>query len=105
MSGGNWWRTNEISIGHLSRALHQGRGGRGDAFAVDASMFVADAYRRRGGAKVEDLHPTSSGAVAEFLSVLDDAAFGGATPVGPKASSPTDAAARFTAAANTPPEF
>ena len=29
--------------------------------------------------KVEDLDPTSSRAVAEYLSVLDDAAFGGAT--------------------------
>ena len=38
-------------------------------------MIVADAYRRRGVAKVEDLDPTSSRAVAEYLSVLDDAAF------------------------------
>jgi hypothetical protein len=52
----------------------------GEAFAVDASMIVADAHRRRGVAKVEDLDPTSSRAVAEYLSVLDDAAFGGATP-------------------------
>src|SRR5512136_779205 len=49
----------------------------GEAFAVDASMIVADAHRRRGVAKVEDLDPTSSRAVAEYLSVLDDAAFGG----------------------------
>src|SRR5215472_4121911 len=56
----------------------------GEAFAVDASMIVADANRRRGVAKVEDLDPTSSRAVAEYLSVLDDAAFGGATPVEPK---------------------
>jgi hypothetical protein len=34
---------------------------------------------RRGVAKVEDLDPTSSRAVAEYLSVLDHAAFGGAT--------------------------
>jgi hypothetical protein len=40
--------------------------------------------------KVEDLDPTSSRAVAEYLSVLDDAAFGGATPVEPKVISPTD---------------
>src|SRR6201987_2306918 len=52
----------------------------GEAFAVDASMMVADAYRRRGVAKVEDLDPTSSRAVAEYLTVLDDAAFGGAWP-------------------------
>jgi len=65
----------------------------GEAFAVDASMIVADAHRRRGVAKVEDLDPTSSRAVAEYLSVLDDAAFGGA--------SPSDPAARYTAAANS----
>jgi hypothetical protein len=34
--------------------------------------------------------------------VLDEAAFGGATPVEPKSISPTDPAARYTAAANTP---
>jgi hypothetical protein len=43
----------------------------GEAFAVDASMIVADAYRRRGVAKVEDLDPTSSRAVAEYLSSAD----------------------------------
>ena len=47
----------------------------GEAFAVDASIIVADAHRRRSVAKVEDLDPTSSRAVAEYLSVLDDAAF------------------------------
>ena len=65
-------------------------------------MIVADAHRRRGVAKLEDLDPTSSRAVAEYLSVLDDAAFGGATPTEPKAISPTDPAARYTAAADTP---
>jgi hypothetical protein len=72
----------------------------GEAFAVDASMIVADAHRRRGVAKVEDLDPTSSRAVAEYLLVLDDAAFGGASPSEPKAISPVDPAARSTAAAN-----
>ena len=33
--------------------------------------------------------------------MLDDAAFGGATPVEPKAISPTDPAARYTASANS----
>ena len=63
---------------------------------------MADACRRRGVAKVEDLDPTSNRAVAEYLSVLDDAAFGGATPVEPRSISPTDPAARYTAAADTP---
>ena len=72
----------------------------GEAFAVDASIIVADAHRRRGVAKIEDLDPTSNRAVAEYLSVLDDAAFG-ATPVEPKTISPTDPAARYTASANS----
>ena len=62
---------------------------------------MADAHRRRSVAKAEDLDPTSSRAVAEYLTVLDDAAFGGATPVEPKAISPTDPAARYTASANS----
>ena len=73
----------------------------GEAFAVDASIIVADAHRRRSVAKVEDLDPTSSRAVAEYLSVLDDTAFGGATPIEPKVISPTDPAARYTASANS----
>src|SRR6202167_680081 len=72
----------------------------GEASAVDASIIVADAHRRRGVAKIEDLDPTSNRAVAEYLSVLDDAAFGGATSVEPKTISPTDPAARYTASAN-----
>ena len=84
----------------VARCIKEGIVG-GEAFAVDASMIVADAHRRRGVAKVEDLDPTSSRAVAEYLSVLDDAAFGGATLTEPKAISPTDPAARYTAAANS----
>jgi len=37
----------------------------------------------------------------EYLSVLDDAAFGGATPTEPKAISPTDPTARSTTAVNS----
>jgi hypothetical protein len=85
----------------VARCLKEGIVG-GEALAVDASMIEADAHRRRSVAKVEDLDPTSSRAVAEYLSVLDDAAFGWATPVEPKAISPTDPAARYTAAADTP---
>ena len=61
----------------VARCMKEGIVG-GEAFAVDASIIVADAHRRRGVAKVEDLVPTSSCAVAEYLSVLDDAAFSGA---------------------------
>src|ERR1700729_4327247 len=79
----------------VARCMKEGIVG-GEAFAVDASIIVADAHRRRGLAKVEDLVPTSSRAVVEYLSVLDDAAFGGATPVEPKVISPTDPAAPVT---------
>ena len=87
----------EIVVG---RCMAEGIVG-GEAFAVDASIIVADAHRRRGAAKVGDLVRTSSRAVAEYLSVLDDAAFSGATPVEPKVISPTDPAARYTASANS----
>ena len=49
-----------------------------------------------------ELNPTSNRAVKEYLAVLDDAAFGGATPVEPKFVSPTDPAARWTAAGGGP---
>ena len=88
----------------VARCMKEGLVG-GEAFAVDASMIVADAHRRRGVAKVEDLDPTSNRAVAEYLAVLDDAAFGGATPVEPKFVSPTDPAARYTARPTRPPVY
>jgi transposase len=77
----------------------------GEAFGVDASMIVADANRRRKVAKIEELDPTSSRAVAEYLCVLDDAAFGAATPKAPTSISPTDPASRYTAASDTPAFF
>src|SRR5579871_1124751 len=42
----------------VGRCMTEGIVG-GEAFAVDASIIVADAHRRRGVAKVEDLVPTS----------------------------------------------
>jgi len=65
---------------------------------VDASLIAADANRQRRVAERGALDPTSNRAVTEYLAVLDDAAFGAATPVEPKAISPTDPAARWTAA-------
>src|SRR5258706_16425509 len=41
---------------------------------------------------------TASHAVREYLTVLDDAAFGAATPVVPKFVSPADPASRWTGA-------
>jgi transposase len=78
----------------VERCITEGLVG-GEGFAVDASLIRADANRQGGS----DL-PTkaTSRAVAEYLTVLDDAAFGAATPVEPKTISPVDPAARWTAA-------
>ncbi len=85
----------------VARCIAEGLVG-GEAFAVDASMVVADAYRQSGVKSSSELEPNSNRAVREYLAVLDDAAFGGATPVEPKLVSPTDPAARWTAAAGGP---
>jgi len=75
----------------------------GEGFAVDASMIRADAHRQHGVATSADLDPErATRAVAEYLAVLDDAAFAAATDVAPKFVSPTDPAARWTAAAGGP---
>jgi transposase len=71
----------------------------GEGFAVDGSLIRADASRQKG---VEAADWTAllapSRAVDEYLSALDDAAFGAATPVVPKFISPADPAARWTGA-------
>jgi len=85
----------------VARCMAEGLVG-GEGFAVDASVIAADAHRQRGLAGTTDLSPTSNRAVKEYLAVLDDAAFGGATPVEPKFISPTDPAARWTAASGGP---
>src|SRR5882762_4393118 len=85
----------------VARCIAEGLVG-GEGFAVDASIIVADAHRQRGVAGAGDLNPTSNRAVTEYLAVLDDAAFGGATPVEAKFVSPTDPAARWTAASGGP---
>ena len=75
----------------------------GQGFAVDASMIRADAHHQKGVANREELDPEdTTRAVTEYLAVLDDAAFGAATEVVPKFISPTDPAARWTAAAGGP---
>jgi transposase len=50
----------------VGRCMKEGIVG-GEAFAVDASIIVADAHRRRGVAKIEDLDPTSSRAVTDIF--------------------------------------
>jgi uncharacterized protein YoaH (UPF0181 family) len=52
------YRAEEI-VEAVARCMKEGIVG-GEAFAVDASIVVADALRRRGVAKVEDLDPASS---------------------------------------------
>ena len=78
----------------------------GDGFAVDASLIRAEANRQRFHDGEEELPPHSTGrAVQEYLEVLDDAAFGAATPVVPKRISSTDPAARYTSAHGGKAEF
>jgi transposase len=89
----------------LARCMAEGLVG-GEGFAVDASLITADAsWQKRldGG----DGLPTdrSSRAIEEYLEVLDDAAFGGASEVTPKYLSPTDPAARWTGATRGPAVF
>jgi transposase len=75
----------------------------GEGFVADAGMVRADASRQKGVASSAELDPEdASRAATECLAVLEDAAFGAATDVPPKFASPTDPAARWTAAAGGP---
>jgi transposase len=89
----------------VRRCMAEGLVG-GEGFAVDASLIEADANRQRCVPGDEGLPPTAvSRAVTEYLAVLDDAAFGGATPVTPKFISPADPASRWTGALRGPAFF
>lgn len=89
----------------LSRCMSEGLVG-GEGFAVDASLIKAEANRERSVPGDPGLPPeAASRAIDEYLAVLDDAAFGGATPVTPKFISPVDPAARWTAANKGPAFF
>ena len=82
----------------VERCIAEGLVG-GDGFAVDASLIRAEANRQRFHTGEEGLpSDLTSRAVGEYLSVLDDAAFGGATSTVPSRVSPTDPAARYTSA-------
>jgi len=82
----------------LSRCIEEGLVG-GEGFAVDASLVKADANRQRCVEGTKGLPPeAASRAIEEYIAVLDDAAFGGATDVTPKFISPADPAARWTGA-------
>ena len=81
-------------------------GGGGLGFAVDGSLIKADANRQKGVDGATGLPPESvSRAAQEYLAMLDDAAFGAATPVVPKFISPADPAARWTGADGGPAYF
>jgi transposase len=89
----------------LRRCVNEGLVG-GEGFAVDASLIKADASRQNGVEGSKGLAPAmTSRAIAEYLAVLDDAAFGAATEVTPKFVSPADPAARWTGAHRGPAFF
>lgn len=82
----------------LSRCIEAGLVG-GEGFAVDGSLIKADASRQKGVEAAEWMPPEKTRrAVEEYLAVLDDAAFGAASPVEPKFISLADPAARWTGA-------
>ena len=82
----------------VRRCMDEGLVG-GEGFAVDASLIEADASRQTCVPGADGLPPeASSRAVEEYLAVLDEAAFGAATPVTPKMLSPADPASRWTGA-------
>jgi transposase len=81
----------------------------GEGFAVDASLIIADANKQRSipgkeWDKKRDAE-TASRAVKEYLTTLDDAAFGAASDVTPKFISPSDPAAQWTGAMRGPAFF
>jgi transposase len=81
----------------------------GEGFAVDASLIEADANRQRsipGKEWHKERDPeAASRAVKEYLTTLNDAAFGAATEVEPKFVSPSDPAAQWTGAHKGPAFF
>ena len=82
----------------VRRCMDEGLVG-GEGFAVDASLIEADASRQTCVPGAEGLPPdVTNRAVEEYLAVLDEAAFGAATPVTPKMLSPSDPASRWTGA-------
>ena len=82
----------------VARCIAEGLVG-GEGFAVDGSLVRADVNRQHAVDQADGLpDPATSHAVREYLAVLDDAAFGGATPVPPKQLAVADPAARWTAA-------
>ena len=88
----------------VRRCMAEGLVG-GEGFAVDSSLVAADVCKQNRDADTAEPKVEPSRAVAEYLAVLDDAAFGAATAVEPKYISPVDPAARWTAASRGPAVF
>lgn len=86
----------------LQRCMTEGLVG-GEGFAIDGSLIQADADRCKGPPGTEGLPSDKTNrAITEYIAVLDDAAFGGATNKTPKFISETDPASRWTGAHNGP---
>jgi transposase len=87
----------------LKRCIAAGLVG-GEGFAVDASIIKADASRQRGKDNDDDWGSPGGGsrAVREYLAALDETMTSGNPP---KHISPTDPAARWTAAPGCPAFF
>lgn len=81
----------------------------GHSFAVDASLIEADANKQRSLPghewSIADIPKNASQSVRDYLSTLDDAAFGAASPVVPKFISPSDPASQWTGARKGPAFF
>jgi transposase len=89
----------------LARCIAEGLVG-GESFGADASLIKADASRYTKVDFTEWSAADSANRVTqEYLDTLDDAAFGAATPVKPKAIAPADPAARLTGANGDRPFF
>ena len=70
-----------------------------EGFTVDASLIRPDVHRQRAVPGKEMLPSETAGrAVAEYLAVQDEAAFGSPTPVTPKRTNITNPASRWAAA-------
>jgi len=93
----------------VARCIAEGLVG-GERFAADASLIHADANKLNSTAKedwdLDAINPeTAPRAVVEYLSALDDAAFGAATDVTPKFTSHSDPSSQWTAAHHGPAYF
>ena len=75
----------------VRRCIEENLSSEAKALRVDASLTRADMSRPKAVLAAERPLPpeAASPAVREYLEVLDDAAFGGATPVVPKYLAPS----------------